>query len=197
MQTLQCQNLHPVKKEKNNSSIHLWSKEEEEYLKEICNGHTYKEIIELFKIKFNVTLNKSQVKYKLTNLKLFTNTSNFKKGHKINEKPIGSEVFRLGRGHNCWFIKVDEKTWVKKHHYIYEKTYGKIPKGHTLIFADGNKDNFEIDNLICLSRKEFLFMSGRNMFYNNKEYTYTSVNLARLMLRISDLNKKRGKNNVQ
>ena len=197
MQTLQCQSLHPVKKEKNNSSRHLWSKEEREYLKEICNGHTYKEIIELFKIKFNVTLNRSQVKHKLTDLKLFTNTRNFKKGHKINEKPIGSEVFRLGRGYNCWFIKVDEKNWVKKHHYIYEKTYGKIPKGHTLIFADGNKDNFEIDNLICLSMKEFLFMSGRNMFYNNKEYTYTSVNLARLMLRISDLNKKRGKNNVQ
>ena len=130
-------------------------------------------------------------------MKLFTNTSKFKKGHKINEKPIGSEVFRLGRGYNCWLIKVDEKNWVRKHHYIYEKTYGKIPKDHTLIFADGNKDNFEIDNLICLSRKEFLFMSVRNMFYNNKEYTNTSVNLARLMLRISDLNKKRGKNNVQ
>ena len=39
-------------------------------------------------------------------------------------------------------------------------------------------------------------MNMRNMFYTNKEYTYASVNLARLLLKISDLNKKRGKSNV-
>ena len=135
-------------------------------------------------------------KYKMKKLKLHSNTRNFKKGHKVNEKPIGSEVFKTSNGYNCWFIKIAENTWIRKHYYIYEKHYGKVPKSCVIVFADGNRDNFELDNLICLSRRKHLFMNINNMFYTNKEYTYASVNLARLLLKISDLNKKRGKSNV-
>ena len=91
---------------------------------------------------------------------------------------------------------IDAKNFPKNFVNIFEKHYGKVPKSCVIVFADGNRDNFEIDNLICISKREHLFMNMRNMFYTNKEYTYASVNLARLLLKISDLNKKRGKSNV-
>ena len=112
------------------------------YLKEICAGHTYREIIELLRIKFNISINIIQLKYKMKKLKLHSNTRNFIKGHKVNEKPIGTEVFKKGNGNNCWFIKIAENTWIRKHYYIYEKHYGKVPKSCVIVFADGNRDNF-------------------------------------------------------
>lgn len=163
----------------------MWTDEEIEYLKEICNGHSYKQIVELFCEKFGLSLTKHQLYSKLQNLKLHTNTNKIVEGHRINEKPIGSETWRTRD--NCWCIKVGVKEWVRKHEYIYEQHYGPIPKNHLVIFADGDKTNFELDNLVLLSRREFLYMSSRNMFYNNKELTYTSINLARLLLKIGEL----------
>lgn len=39
---------------------------------------------------------------------------------------------------------------------IYEKYYGKIPKGYVIFHKDQNKDNDDISNLEAISRKELL-----------------------------------------
>lgn len=36
---------------------------------------------------------------------------------------------------------------------IYEQAYGPVPKTHCIIFLDGNKKNYSLDNLYCLDKK--------------------------------------------
>jgi hypothetical protein len=43
-----------------------------------------------------------------------------------------------------------------KHRMIYERQYGTIPAKHQVRFKDGNKFNFEISNLILVSREDSL-----------------------------------------
>jgi hypothetical protein len=47
-------------------------------------------------------------------------------------------------------------TWRPKHHLVWESHHGQpIPKGHAVIFGDGNNRNFDPDNLILVSRAQF------------------------------------------
>jgi len=39
---------------------------------------------------------------------------------------------------------------------VYEQNFGKLPKGHIVYHADGNKDNDEPDNLFAITRAELL-----------------------------------------
>ena len=61
-------------------------------------------------------------------------------------------------------IKVAEPNkWALKHRIVYEDAYGKIPKGMNLIFADGNKLNLELDNLLLVTDNELLRMNRNNL----------------------------------
>lgn len=63
------------------------------------------------------------------------------------------------------------KNWILKHRYIYEQHYGKIPDGYNVMFADKNKQNFDVDNLILVSKSEDLIMNSRKLFFEDKELT--------------------------
>lgn len=49
------------------------------------------------------------------------------------------------------------------HVYVWEKHFGKIPKGYQIHHKDENKDNNEIDNLMCMTQKEHLHWHGENI----------------------------------
>jgi hypothetical protein len=76
----------------------------------------------------------------------------FKKGQiPVNLKPEGSER-KDKDGHIL--IKVGN-TYVHKQRYIYEQTHGiEVPKDHVVAFADGNKENFDISNLVLMTMAE-------------------------------------------
>lgn len=40
------------------------------------------------------------------------------------------------------------------HHIIWQSVHGEIPSGCYIVFSDGNKANFDIDNLVCLTKAE-------------------------------------------
>ena len=64
-------------------------------------------------------------------------------------------------------IKVAEpNVWEAKHRLIWKKEKGPIPKGHVVIFGDGNRHNFEINNLILVSKKILSVLNGSNLIQN-------------------------------
>ena len=122
-----------------------------------------------------------------------TNVTTFKKGHiPKNYMPVGSE--RINGGYVD--IKIaDPNKWKAKHKIIWENTNGKIPKGHCVIFADRNNLNFELDNLILVSRKQLLELNGSKLIQEDKELTKTAINIVDLKIKISDMKKSiRGNN---
>lgn len=79
-------------------------------------------------------------------------------------------------------IKIAEPNkWVLKHRLVYEEAYGKIPKGMNLIFADGNKLNLELDNLLLVTDNELLRMNRNNLIKEDKDLTKSGLALTKLM----------------
>lgn len=87
------------------------------------------------------------------------NSTSFKKGAvPKNTKPLYSE--RVCPKDDYVLIKIPEKNpntgaptrFKHKHVWIWEKENGTVPKGHAIVFVDGNKRNFHIENLQCVPR---------------------------------------------
>lgn len=156
-------------------------KEEIDYFKSIVKEHTTNEIIELYYKKYNFKLNKNQIKNlkRKYNLVSGINTK-FKKGQQAhNHKPIGYEFLR---DDGYIEIKIAEPNkWVLKHNYIWEKEYGKIPKGYSVIFLDQNKNNFDLDNLKLIKRKDKMMACSYGLFSKDKNATEMGILTAQLI----------------
>lgn len=114
----------------------------------------------------------------------------YKKGHKsANAVEIGEERMRYsgskkddpGYLHVKVFDGKGNKNWIPKHQLIYEKHHGKIPPGHKVIFADGNRTNFDINNLVLVSNSEELIMNKRGLRFKDKELTKTGAVIAKVI----------------
>ena len=123
----------------------------------------------------------------------------FKKGNKpLNAVDIGEEHMRYSGSkpddQGYLYIKVCDgkgnKNWVPKQRVIYEHQHGPIPDGHKVIFADGDRFNFDIENLVLVSSSEELIMNQRNLRYGSQELTKTGHLIAKVIDKRSKLRKK-------
>jgi hypothetical protein len=87
----------------------------------------------------------------------------FKKGENPHTwQPVGTEVVRDGY---VWIKWSDDhrptyKNWKSKHQWLWEQAHGPVPAGHIVRFKDGNRANFALDNLECVSRAEHARTKG-------------------------------------
>ena len=198
---------------KNKGPQHIWSDEEKQYLAEITPGRGHKEIQSMMSCKFGFDYTRHQIKGAITRNKLNTgrtgrfekgratwnkgtkgltkaNVTSFKKGQKPhNYKPLGSE--RITKDGYCE-IKVSDtgRRWRPKHVLIYEKHHGKVPKGSAVIFLDGDKRNFDIDNLYLVTRSQLAMLNKNSLIQKDAELTKTAINVVDLMKKISAIEKK-------
>ena len=174
---------------------HFWTHEQKEYLKEITPGKSRKEIKELVNVKFNLNLNLSQINNAMVINKIKTGVdSKFKKGYKAGthkrkgpSKPVGTEKTCVD---GYIKIKISENEWKHKHQYVWEQYHGEIPKGHNIIFLDKNKNNFDINNLAAVSKKELLFINNKGFLKEDTDLSKVGVALAKLMIKAKELEKK-------
>lgn len=109
----------------------------------------------------------------------------FQKGNRPhNEQPIGSRVvshdgYIYEKVRDDLKIKACER-WRPVQALIWEKHFGPVPKGKNVIFLDGNKRNFDINNLACIDNAEHLEMIRRDLRTDNSELSRVGVNIARL-----------------
>lgn len=113
----------------------------------------------------------------------------FKKGHvPANYKPVGSERVNVD---GYVEVKVaDPNKWQLKHRVLWQSVHGAIPKGHVVIFADGNRQNIKLDNLLLISQRELAIMNKRGLIANDAELTRAGILVADISLKIGDLKKK-------
>jgi hypothetical protein len=90
----------------------------------------------------------------------------------------GYTQVKISHGAHC-------KNWKSKHSVIWEQAHGKIPEGHVIIFADGNKRNFDLDNLLLVSKAERAAMNSLGLIFPDKELTETGKAVAGLKLLIN------------
>ena len=92
------------------------------------------------------------------------------------------------------YIKIKEGNlqynWKQKHRIVWEEANGKVPKGHKIIFADKNKRNFNLDNLVLVKNSVELIMNRNSYFAEDKEITKTGVNLAKIINKVNKIKKE-------
>lgn len=189
-----------------------YSEDKVKFLKNNIKGHTLKELTILFNNQFNTELNHHNIREMTRTLKISTgNDGRFKKGHKswnkgkkmsketyekckgtmfkcghenYNSKPLGSERVK---GNGYIYTKVaNPNIWKPKHRVIWENNFGPIPEGHFIIFADSNKRNFNLDNLILVSKKELLILNKEHLIKSDTELTKIGVTIAKVINKINE-----------
>ena len=178
---------------------HKWSDEEKDYLREITSGRHYKEIVELMNAKFEYEFNIGQIKAAIARHKLNTGfTGHFPKGNipfnkgtkglmKANKtsykkgnipqsyKPVGTE--RITEDGYTEIKVKDPNVWKLKHRIIYEEHYGEIPKGYVVMFLDRDKSNFDINNLILISRNQLRTLNQNDLIIQQVHIRFLNLHL--------------------
>ena len=116
----------------------------------------------------------------------------FKKGHMPhNHKPVGSE--RVSRDGYIERKIAEPKTWRAVHVLNWEAVHGPVPKGHVVIFKNGDKTNPDISNLLLVTRAELARMNNRGLISSDPALTEAGQVVAKLILAASKKKKERRK----
>lgn len=197
-------------------TYHNYTDEEITYLSNNCIDITLKDLTDKFNKKFNLNqskdkiasvLRRHKIKRKLITTRFKKNripwnkgkktgrapTNGFKKNHlPPSYKPLGSE--KINRDGFLMVKVADPNCWRLKHHIIYEKHHGtKIKRGDKIIFLDGDKNNFNVDNLFLLSNSEQIVLAKRDMISDNVDIMKSYVLLAKISIAIRKLKKRNNK----
>lgn len=182
-----------------------YTDEMKQFILDNYKGRYNQELADLFNQKFNTNITSRTIKSYKANNKLNSGlTGKFRKGqtphnkgkkmpkevyekvkHTMfakgnvppNHRPVGSE--RISKDGYIEVKVAEPNKWRLKQRVVYEETKGKIPEGCPIIFLDGNKRNFDIDNLRCITRSELLYLNC-NGLNNSNEVTETGILMARL-----------------
>lgn len=195
--------------------MHFYSQEEIEWLKANAPGNAWKKVTEMFNEYFNVHVTKKQLcaaakRYDIRNginaqfskgnvpfnkgMKGINfggengKKTQFKKGSKpSNYRPVGSERISVD---GYVEIKVaDPNKWQLKHRVVWEREYGSVPKGYVVLFGDGNRCNFDSNNLILVSRKQLAILNKHSLIKDNADLTRLGIQVADLHLKINERKK--------
>lgn len=90
------------------------------------------------------------------------------------------------------FIKLAEHKWQLYQRYIWQEHHQKkLKKSQTVLFLDGNKNNFSPDNLMAISRKELLIINHERLLTkDSSDLSKTGVLIAKLKVKINDKKEK-------
>ncbi|MCK9526077.1 MAG: HNH endonuclease [Limnochordia bacterium] len=168
--------------------MYFYTCEEENWLKENASNYINSfTLTDAFNSRFKSNRTAPAIRKKLNSLGYkFGHSGGHRKGYGFSTTaaPVGAECWKGG----YLYVKVADnplpknfttedirKNWKQKHRLVWEKAYGKIPKGGIIVFLDGDRNNFDLDNLYCTSKKITTPMIRNNWFSDNREMTLTAI----------------------
>ena len=114
----------------------------------------------------------------------------FKKGHvPYNKAHVGDEAWTTDG-----YLKVkiaEPNVWRFKHIMEWEKHNGKVSDGCCIIFKDGDHNNCNIENLMCITRAEHWVLNAQSLRSCSPEITETGLAMTRLKMKIREIERKK------
>ena len=164
-----------------------------EYLMGLGGTRTIPELIPLVNDKFNENYDRYHLQKYLIRNRIPYKYTHPLKSENMSRLPIGTERVKDG---DRIYIKVSRNKWMYKQRYIYEQHYGvKLAPSDFIIFLDGDKTNFNIDNLRKITRYEGAHFGNICAHSKSKDVRTVSVDAAKLMVKIKDWKKEYEKGN--
>lgn len=171
------------------SKYHKWTEEQIKFLESNIKGKKLQDLTDMFNKHFNLGLRIGQVRSCVRKYKFKSGLLSGPGDGPYNILPVGTESIVKG-GYTD--IKVAEpSTWRRKHQVIWEEHYGEIPKGSMIIFGDGDVTNFDIDNLLCVTRAQMIRLNYGGLVQNDAELTKAGINLVNLQMKINEVERRR------
>lgn len=171
---------------------HRYTEEQKTWLLNQDTSLTYNELTNLFNQKFGTDLTMSRIQdlmVKRTSVKRNGNKGRFDIGAKPKHK-VGDEIIKAG----YIYVKIADhyipgkttsedykRNWKRKANIVWEKEHGEIPKGHFLIFLDGNPLNCDISNLYSVTRAVHGIMANNKWYKLNREFTLGALKYCELL----------------
>lgn len=187
----------------------LYTPEQVQFLRENYRGRSVAELAALYNDHFGENKTQRQIKAAVKNRGIVSgcscrfeagstpwnkgkkgymgaNATSFKKGNlPHNHQPLWSE--RIGKD-GYIEMSVPERNpytgfptrYKHKHVWIWEQANGKRPRGTAVIFKDGNIRNFDLDNLLLVTRAELLAMNLHDYKNQPEELKPSVLALARM-----------------
>ncbi|MEC0935440.1 HNH endonuclease signature motif containing protein [Bacillus atrophaeus] len=188
---------------------HRYSAEEKEFIKNNVKGRSNAKLLKMFNDRFGLNLTKSQIAAFKKNNRLSSGLdgrfksghvpfnkgkkglvcggkeTQFKKGQRaLNYRPIGSERVSVD---GYIEIKIaNPGKWRMKHLVLWEEANGPVPKGHCLLFLDGNKLNVTLDNLQLITRSQLIRMNQNGLISKDADLTKTGTVIAEILSKIGE-----------
>ncbi len=167
-----------------------YSKEFEEDMYRLATNMSLDDLLEVAKSKYHYNITKKCLQLYCSKRKIrYKDYCENKSHHSLGNKiPIGSEYKRPD---GMVFVKVAKDKWIYKQRLVYENYYNvKLDENDFIIFLDGNRNNYDINNLKRVSRRESAVMINNGLFFNEPELTETGSTVAQLMIKTKDKEKE-------
>ncbi|MCL2225091.1 MAG: HNH endonuclease [Defluviitaleaceae bacterium] len=178
-----------------------YSGEEINFLRENAAGMNYSDLAEMFNERFGTNKTALQLG-ELCRQKGFSNglDSRFKENHAVNlgrkradAAPDGTETITA----EGYVVIKHDGMWRYKHIFLWEQAHGKpVPTGHHVVFGDGNKRNFDLANLFCITATQNAIRTRNRLHGTTPELAAMGIAMAKLYSQINDRKKKKSANDA-
>ena len=106
-----------------------------------------------------------------------------------NRRPVGSRTITKDG-----YVKIKTggpNRWELLHVLNWTREHGPVPRGKVIIFLDGNRQNCDVSNLICVSRAALVRANNKGVIRPSAEVTKSGLLLCELGAEVSKI--RRGK----
>lgn len=118
-----------------------------------------------------------------------TNSGSFKKGHIHAEaKSVGTE--RLTASGYTEIKTAEPNVWTLKQRVVYAEHYGSLDDDQVIRFRDGDITNFDIENLVAVSRSESAYLTRLGLASAHEELKDTVVLVAKVTAKTQQLTQR-------
>lgn len=197
--------------------MHKWTEEEISFLRSVAQGNSYRSICTLYRDRFQNDVTDSAVYGTLKRNGIVNGIDQkFKKGQKSHNKGAkgitypGMEKTQFRKGNRHWNYKpvgserintdgyaevkiAEPNVWKGKHILVWEKHYGKVPKGSVVVITGANRLDPQLGDVMLISRKRLAIMNKRGLTFASKEIAETGKLVADLIHKTAEKKKKRRK----
>ena len=162
-----------------------YSKEFEKEMYKKAPNKTIEKLLDIATNKYNYHITKDMLMQYLSKREIRYKGYNPKKASAMgNIIPIGTEYIKPD---GMVLVKVKPNKWKYKQRYIYEQYHKvELPKDIMVIFLDGDRTNFDINNLMAVSTPEYNCIKNKDLLSKNGMATKTAILGARLYYKIKE-----------
>lgn len=152
---------------------------------------TNKMLTDMYNERFETKRTPNSIAYIRSKHGIILNNTTAKSAQGKNNRgsrPIGDERIRKG------YVEIKVKqpnVWDKKHRYLWEQYHGRtLKRNEVIIFIDQDNRNFDIDNLMMITRAEMGEMNRHQMLTQDEDINKASIAWVKLLQRTREIEKE-------